>query len=46
MSLQTWRNIGDLADAFPHDREIQQLIRLTGRLYRLWYLIEDAQTSG
>jgi hypothetical protein len=38
-----WQSLGDLAKAFPEDPEIAALTRLTGKIYKLYYLIEDAE---
>ena len=35
------QSLGDLADAFPDDTELADLTRVTGRLYRLFGLVED-----
>ena len=38
-----WQSLGDLAKAFPEDADIAALTRLTGRIYKLYYLIEDVE---
>jgi len=43
---QSSQSLGDLADAFPQDVEVAELVRLTGRLYRLFYMIDDTDGSG
>jgi hypothetical protein len=35
------QSLGDLADAYPEDAELADLTRVTGRLYRLFGLVED-----
>ncbi|HVW00799.1 MAG TPA: hypothetical protein VHB77_10675 [Planctomycetaceae bacterium] len=38
-----WQSLGDLAKVFPEDPDIEALARLTGRIYKLYYLIEDVE---
>ena len=37
------QSLGDLADAFPNDAELADLTRVTGRLYRLFGLVEEPE---
>lgn len=39
------KTLGDLADTFPQDRLIAALMRMTGRLYKLCYLADDARRN-
>jgi len=38
-----YRSLGDLASEFPNDPDVTALLQAMGRLYKLYYLIEQAE---
>ena len=41
----SWLSLGDLAEAFPNDPDVTALLQATGRLYKLYYLVEQGQVE-